>query len=46
LAKEEMKVVCDNNPVTLTCCSETSANWSRVEWKQEGKISIVGKNVN
>ncbi|XP_073938094.1 adhesion G protein-coupled receptor F5 isoform X1 [Castor canadensis] len=42
LAKEEMKVVCDNNPVTLTCCSETSANWSRVEWKQEGKISIVG----
>lgn len=44
LASEEMKVMCDNNPVSLNCCSENNANWSTVEWKQEGKISIPGKN--
>ncbi|XP_052048372.1 adhesion G protein-coupled receptor F5 isoform X2 [Apodemus sylvaticus] len=42
LAKEERKVVCDNNPISLNCCSENIANWSKIEWKQEGKISIVG----
>nr|XP_045012476.1 adhesion G protein-coupled receptor F5 isoform X2 [Jaculus jaculus] len=42
LAKDERKVVCDNNPISLNCCSENVANWSRVEWKQEGKISILG----
>ncbi|KAM4834735.1 adhesion G protein-coupled receptor F5 isoform 3-T3 [Thomomys bottae] len=42
LAKEEIKVMCDNNPVTLNCCSENSVNWSKVEWKQEGKISVEG----
>ncbi|XP_051008892.1 adhesion G protein-coupled receptor F5 [Acomys russatus] len=41
-AKEERKVVCDNNPVSLNCCSENFGNWSRVEWKQEGKIRILG----
>ncbi|XP_048203609.1 adhesion G protein-coupled receptor F5 isoform X2 [Perognathus longimembris pacificus] len=41
-AKEEIKVMCDNNPVTFNCCSENNGNWSKVEWKQEGKISIVG----
>lgn len=44
LAKEERKVVCDNNPISLNCCSENIANWSKIEWKQEGKISIVGKD--
>lgn len=42
LAKEERKVVCDNNPISLNCCSENIANWSRIEWKQEGKINIEG----
>ncbi|XP_076771354.1 adhesion G protein-coupled receptor F5 isoform X4 [Arvicanthis niloticus] len=42
LAKEERKVVCDNNPISLNCCSENIANWSKIEWKQEGKISILG----
>ncbi|KAM5166192.1 adhesion G protein-coupled receptor F5 isoform 1-T2 [Callospermophilus lateralis] len=42
LAKKEMKVMCDNNPVSLNCCSESNVNWSTVEWKQEGKISILG----
>ncbi|XP_023442961.2 adhesion G protein-coupled receptor F5 isoform X3 [Dasypus novemcinctus] len=42
LASEEMKVMCDNNPVSLTCCSEKNVNWSNVEWKQEGKINIPG----
>lgn len=42
LAKEERKVVCDNNPISLNCCSENIANWSKIEWKQQGKISIVG----
>lgn len=44
-ALEEMKVLCDNNPVSLNCCSEINVNWSKVEWKQEGKIYIPGKNV-
>lgn len=42
LAKEERKVVCDNHPISLNCCSENIANWSSIEWKQEGKISILG----
>ncbi|CAH7219836.1 adhesion G protein-coupled receptor F5 isoform X2 [Phodopus roborovskii] len=42
LAKEERKVVCDSNPISLNCCSENVANWSSIEWKQEGKIRIVG----
>ncbi|XP_002919049.2 adhesion G protein-coupled receptor F5 [Ailuropoda melanoleuca] len=41
-APEEMKVTCDNNPVSLNCCSEINANWSAIEWKQEGKINIPG----
>lgn len=45
LANEEMKVMCDNNPVSLNCCSQSNVNWSKVEWKQEGKISIPGENV-
>lgn len=45
LANEEMKVTCDNNPVSLNCCSEINVNWSKIEWKQEGKINIPGKNV-
>ncbi|XP_039087079.1 adhesion G protein-coupled receptor F5 isoform X5 [Hyaena hyaena] len=42
LATEEMKVKCDNNPVSLNCCSEINVNWSMIEWKQEGKINIPG----
>ncbi|XP_059965556.1 adhesion G protein-coupled receptor F5 isoform X2 [Mesoplodon densirostris] len=42
LANEDMKVMCDNNPVSLSCCSEMTVNWSQVEWKQEGNISIPG----
>lgn len=42
---EERKVMCDNNPVALNCCSENSANWSRVEWKQEGKIKILDSDL-
>ncbi|MEJ1285164.1 adhesion G protein-coupled receptor F5 [Cricetulus griseus] len=42
LAKEERKVVCDSNPISLNCCSENIANWSKIEWKQEGKIRILG----
>lgn len=42
LAQEERKVVCDNNLISLNCCSENIANWSKIEWKQEGKISILG----
>uniref|UniRef100_A0A8C0RDN3 Adhesion G protein-coupled receptor F5 n=1 Tax=Canis lupus familiaris TaxID=9615 RepID=A0A8C0RDN3_CANLF len=42
LATEEMKVTCDNNPISLNCCSEINANWSTIEWKQEGKINIPG----
>ncbi|XP_029801114.1 adhesion G protein-coupled receptor F5 isoform X5 [Suricata suricatta] len=42
LATEEMKVTCNNNPVSLNCCSEINANWSMIEWKQEGKINIPG----
>ncbi|KAF3831608.1 hypothetical protein GH733_000420 [Mirounga leonina] len=42
LATEEMKVTCDNNPVSLNCCSEINVNWSAIEWKQEGKINIPG----
>lgn len=45
LANEEMKVTCDNNPVSLNCCSEMNVNWSAVEWTQEGLINIPGKNV-
>eukprot|EP00069_Balaena_mysticetus_P000030 bmy_00009T0 len=42
LATEDMKVMCDNNPVCLSCCSEMTVNWSQVEWKQEGTINIPG----
>ncbi|XP_076413944.1 adhesion G protein-coupled receptor F5 isoform X4 [Peromyscus maniculatus bairdii] len=42
LAKEERKVVCDSNPISLNCCSENIANWSKIEWKQEGEIRILG----
>ncbi|XP_032717881.1 adhesion G protein-coupled receptor F5 isoform X6 [Lontra canadensis] len=42
VATEEMKVTCDNNPVSLNCCSEINVNWSAIEWKQEGKINIPG----
>lgn len=45
LANEEMKVLCDNSPVSLNCCSEINVNWSKIEWKQEGKIYVPGKNV-
>ncbi|KAM9076468.1 adhesion G protein-coupled receptor F5 isoform 6-T6 [Megaptera novaeangliae] len=42
LASEDLKVMCDNNPVSLSCCSEMTVNWSQVEWKQEGTINIPG----
>ncbi|XP_023400937.1 adhesion G protein-coupled receptor F5 isoform X3 [Loxodonta africana] len=40
-ANEEMKVMCDNSPISLKCCSEKKANWSNIEWKQKGKINIT-----
>ncbi|KAF6112567.1 adhesion G protein-coupled receptor F5 [Phyllostomus discolor] len=43
-SSEEMKVTCDNNPVSLNCCSEINVNWSRVEWKHKGEISIPGNS--
>ncbi|XP_053524256.1 adhesion G protein-coupled receptor F5 isoform X3 [Artibeus jamaicensis] len=43
-SSEDMRVTCDNNPVSLNCCSEINVNWSRVEWKQEGEISIPGNS--
>ncbi|XP_004673605.1 PREDICTED: probable G-protein coupled receptor 116 isoform X2 [Condylura cristata] len=42
VAIQEMKVTCNNNPASLNCCSEINVNWSKIEWKQEGKISIAG----
>lgn len=45
LANEDIEVTCDNSPVSLNCCSEINVNWSKVEWKQEGEITIPGKNV-
>ncbi|XP_068414158.1 adhesion G protein-coupled receptor F5 isoform X4 [Eschrichtius robustus] len=42
LANEDMKVMCDNNPVSLSCCSEMTVNWIQVEWKQEGTVNIPG----
>ncbi|KAI4561082.1 hypothetical protein MJG53_021139 [Ovis ammon polii x Ovis aries] len=42
LASEAVEVMCDNNPVSLNCCSEVNVNWSQIEWKQEGSISIPG----
>lgn len=44
-ANEDMKVMCDNNPMSLSCCSEMMANWSQVEWKQQGSVSIPGETV-
>ncbi|XP_060164118.1 adhesion G protein-coupled receptor F5 isoform X3 [Globicephala melas] len=41
-ANEDMKVMCDNSPVSLNCCSEMTVNWSQVEWKQQGSVSIPG----
>uniref|UniRef100_G1P4T3 Adhesion G protein-coupled receptor F5 n=1 Tax=Myotis lucifugus TaxID=59463 RepID=G1P4T3_MYOLU len=43
-ASEDMKVTCDNSPVSLNCCSEINVNWSKVEWKQEGEITIPGNS--
>ncbi|KAB0397843.1 hypothetical protein E2I00_004471 [Balaenoptera physalus] len=42
LANEDVKVMCDNKPVSLSCCSEMTVNWSQVEWKQEGTVNIPG----
>uniref|UniRef100_A0A3Q2LAQ0 Adhesion G protein-coupled receptor F5 n=1 Tax=Equus caballus TaxID=9796 RepID=A0A3Q2LAQ0_HORSE len=42
-ANEEMQVMC-NSPVSLNCCSDIHVNWSKIEWKQEGKISIPGNS--
>ncbi|KAL1771736.1 adhesion G protein-coupled receptor F5 [Sigmodon hispidus] len=42
LAKEERRVVCNNSPISLNCCSENIANWSKIEWNQKGKIKIIG----
>lgn len=43
-AKNNMEVTCDNSPVSLNCCSEINVNWSNVEWKQEGEITISGNS--
>ncbi|XP_017360643.1 adhesion G protein-coupled receptor F5 isoform X2 [Cebus imitator] len=42
LASEEMKVMCDNNPVSVSCCSDSNIDWIKTEWKQEGNINISG----
>ncbi|XP_043859807.1 adhesion G protein-coupled receptor F5 [Dromiciops gliroides] len=41
-ASEDLKVMCDNNPVSLSCCTEKDLNSSNIEWNQEGLISIPG----
>ncbi|KAM6182296.1 adhesion G protein-coupled receptor F5 [Erethizon dorsatum] len=41
-ANETTEVKCDNSPVSLNCCSENKVNWSTIEWKQEGSVSIPG----
>lgn len=38
----ELTVTCDNNPVSLNCCSYINVNWSSIEWTQKGDISIPG----
>nr|XP_035151740.2 adhesion G protein-coupled receptor F5 isoform X6 [Callithrix jacchus] len=42
LANEEMKVICDNSPVSVSCCSDSKIDWIKTEWKQEGNINISG----
>ncbi|XP_072498476.1 adhesion G protein-coupled receptor F5 isoform X2 [Notamacropus eugenii] len=41
-ATEDLKVMCDNNPVSLSCCTGKDFNLSNIEWNQEGLISIPG----
>ncbi|XP_054425441.1 adhesion G protein-coupled receptor F5 isoform X2 [Pteronotus mesoamericanus] len=41
---EKVEVTCDNSPVSLNCCSEINVTWSKVEWKQEGEITIPGNS--
>ncbi|XP_074093225.1 adhesion G protein-coupled receptor F5 isoform X2 [Macrotis lagotis] len=41
-ATEDLKVMCDNNPVSLSCCTGKDFNSSNIEWNQEGRISIPG----
>ncbi|XP_036105319.1 adhesion G protein-coupled receptor F5 isoform X1 [Molossus molossus] len=43
-AIDEMRVTCDSSPVSLNCCSEINVNWSAVEWKQEGEITVPGNS--
>ncbi|XP_007484092.1 adhesion G protein-coupled receptor F5 isoform X1 [Monodelphis domestica] len=42
VASEDLKVMCDNNPVSLSCCSGKDFNLSNIEWNQEGLINIPG----
>ncbi|XP_028927772.1 adhesion G protein-coupled receptor F5 isoform X2 [Ornithorhynchus anatinus] len=39
---EDMEVMCDNNPVSLSCCCGSNFNLSRFVWKQNGNINIPG----
>ncbi|XP_068921915.1 adhesion G protein-coupled receptor F5 isoform X1 [Petaurus breviceps papuanus] len=39
---EDLKVMCDNNPVSLSCCTGKDFNLSDIKWNQEGLISISG----
>ncbi|XP_036621991.1 adhesion G protein-coupled receptor F5 isoform X2 [Trichosurus vulpecula] len=41
-ASEDLKVMCDNNPVSLSCCTGKDFNLTNIEWNQEGLISIPG----
>ncbi|KAM5262904.1 adhesion G protein-coupled receptor F5 [Ctenodactylus gundi] len=42
LAHETMEVECGNRPVSLSCCSASRANWSSVQWTQEGHDHVPG----
>ncbi|XP_051853064.1 adhesion G protein-coupled receptor F5 isoform X1 [Antechinus flavipes] len=41
-ASEDLKVMCDNNPVSLSCCTMKDFNLSNIEWNHKGLISIPG----
>ncbi|XP_010616117.1 adhesion G protein-coupled receptor F5 [Fukomys damarensis] len=42
LANETAAVKCDNHPVSLNCCSKNEVNWTAIEWRQEGDVSVPG----
>ncbi|XP_038606971.1 adhesion G protein-coupled receptor F5 isoform X3 [Tachyglossus aculeatus] len=39
---EDLEVMCDNKPVSLSCCCGSNFNLSRFVWKQDGNLNIPG----